>query len=467
MNDYPQTAVDTAQSALDFRDANPDMDCGTRVGWTRANQIANREMLSEDVIRRTFAFLSRGKTFDTGSFTDEDGNYSCGSIMYAAWGGDSMLEWSRQIVEQINEEAQSIEIKGGIGAFYNDAEYFDYKVSQLDSSKPLNVYIDSLGGSFYDAISMYHTLSNYKGHTTAIYSGLCASAATIVAAGCNEIVMTDASAILIHKVMNYVDIEGYLNGDDIQDIITQLKKVKKDTDTLSSLAASIYAKKTGKTVEEMLKQMKSDSWILPEDAMQLGLVDRIVETQSTKAQDAIEQLQNKIQSVEMANSVSLPSIFNKTKTEKKMNLLDNIKNWFLNEGQDETTASEKAAALLASIEDNVKSHIQNNIKQEVEGVKAEFVSTATVEDVKATITTQEETLNSTKEQIAALKDEFKNELVELQTTIKELRNEISAQKLDNRKEETVNNGEVPTAKPAKELSDIDRKFANFAMQLRK
>ncbi len=41
-NDYPQAAVNNAQRALDFREENG-TDCGTPVGWARANQIAGKE----------------------------------------------------------------------------------------------------------------------------------------------------------------------------------------------------------------------------------------------------------------------------------------------------------------------------------------------------------------------------------------------------------------------------------------
>ena len=39
--DYPQAASDNAQRALDFREENG-TDCGTPVGWARANQISSR-----------------------------------------------------------------------------------------------------------------------------------------------------------------------------------------------------------------------------------------------------------------------------------------------------------------------------------------------------------------------------------------------------------------------------------------
>ena len=109
-NDYPQAAVNNAQRALDFREKNG-TDCGTPVGWARANQIAGKENLSDETLVRTYSFLSRAKTYDQGKFTDEDGKEICGSIMYAAWGGDEMLRWAKRTIEGMEENKNERHIK--------------------------------------------------------------------------------------------------------------------------------------------------------------------------------------------------------------------------------------------------------------------------------------------------------------------------------------------------------------------
>ena len=54
--DYPQSATNAAKRALKWRDEHPDDDCGTRVGWARANQLAKREPISEETIARMASF---------------------------------------------------------------------------------------------------------------------------------------------------------------------------------------------------------------------------------------------------------------------------------------------------------------------------------------------------------------------------------------------------------------------------
>lgn len=106
-DNYPKAASENAQRALDFREENG-TDCGTPVGWARANQLASRESISDDVLVRTYSFLSRAKVYDQGRFTDEEGKEICGSIMYAAWGGDEMLRWAERTIEQMEENKRHI-----------------------------------------------------------------------------------------------------------------------------------------------------------------------------------------------------------------------------------------------------------------------------------------------------------------------------------------------------------------------
>ena len=102
-NNYPKAASDNAARALKHREENGS-DCGTPVGWTRANQLANRETISDEILVRTYSFLSRAKVYDQGDFVDSEGKEICGSIMYAAWGGDEMLRWAKRTIEQMENE---------------------------------------------------------------------------------------------------------------------------------------------------------------------------------------------------------------------------------------------------------------------------------------------------------------------------------------------------------------------------
>ena len=50
-NDYPQSATNNAKKAIKYKEENG-TSCGTKVGWTRAGQLARRENITRDTIAR-------------------------------------------------------------------------------------------------------------------------------------------------------------------------------------------------------------------------------------------------------------------------------------------------------------------------------------------------------------------------------------------------------------------------------
>ena len=100
--DYPQSATNAARRALEWRDSHPDNDCGTRVGWARANQLAKREPISEETIARMASFARH--------LQHEDIPYSegCGGLMVDAWGGRAGIEWASRKLEDIREKQSGV-----------------------------------------------------------------------------------------------------------------------------------------------------------------------------------------------------------------------------------------------------------------------------------------------------------------------------------------------------------------------
>jgi HK97 family phage prohead protease len=111
-NDYPEAATNNAKRALKYKEENGS-DCGTPVGWARANQLANRERVSRDTITRMASFKRHQQNKDVPY--DE----GCGGIMWDAWGGSAGIEWAISKLNQIdnkksmiyNYKHQSIDIK--------------------------------------------------------------------------------------------------------------------------------------------------------------------------------------------------------------------------------------------------------------------------------------------------------------------------------------------------------------------
>jgi hypothetical protein len=93
--DYPQEASENAKIALRYAEENGWGSCGTPVGKARANQLANREPISEETISRMASFARQR---ENGQKELGDG---CGRLMWLAWGGDAGVDWAQRKLESI------------------------------------------------------------------------------------------------------------------------------------------------------------------------------------------------------------------------------------------------------------------------------------------------------------------------------------------------------------------------------
>lgn len=100
--DYPQGATNNARRMLEWREkyGRDQVTAGTPTGWTRANQLANREALSLSTVKRVHSFLARHKEnakidpkFKDTPWKDK------GYVAYNLWGGAAMVSWAKRISE--------------------------------------------------------------------------------------------------------------------------------------------------------------------------------------------------------------------------------------------------------------------------------------------------------------------------------------------------------------------------------
>ena len=102
-NDYPQAAVENAKRALNWiKEYGRDVvRAGTQIGLIRANQIANRENLSLDTVKRIKNFLTRQeKNSDINPIYKGTPWKDKGYVAYLLWGGDEMMAWVNKKIRQ-------------------------------------------------------------------------------------------------------------------------------------------------------------------------------------------------------------------------------------------------------------------------------------------------------------------------------------------------------------------------------
>ena len=76
--------------------------CATAVGKETARILAAGETLSDNRVKRMFSFLSRAETY-----YNPDDTEACGTISYLLWGGKTAHSWSREKVEQMENDERT------------------------------------------------------------------------------------------------------------------------------------------------------------------------------------------------------------------------------------------------------------------------------------------------------------------------------------------------------------------------
>jgi len=84
-----------ARRGLDIRSNSPaSRRGGTAVGLARARQFSQGRGVTLDVVKRTYSFLSRARTYY------KSGSRTPGTQAYLLWGGPSGLAWARKILQR-------------------------------------------------------------------------------------------------------------------------------------------------------------------------------------------------------------------------------------------------------------------------------------------------------------------------------------------------------------------------------
>lgn len=127
------------------------------------------------------------------------------------------------------------------------------------------VEINSGGGEIFAASEIYTALRNYAGGVHIRIVGLAASAASIIAmAGESE--MTPTGMMMIHNVQTSAD------GDYRQ--MEHTAGVLRDA---NHAIISAYVAKTGRPEAEIAAMMDAETWVTADRAVELGLVDRVMQ----------------------------------------------------------------------------------------------------------------------------------------------------------------------------------------------
>ncbi|SVB41224.1 uncharacterized protein METZ01_LOCUS194078 [marine metagenome] len=150
-------------------------------------------------------------------------------------------------------------------------------LAREDDEKDIMMYINSPGGSVTAGLAIYDTMKLIKPDVSTVCIGLAASMGTVLLTGGAQgkrMALPNAT-VHLHQVMGGA--EGQASDIEIQ---------ARETLRLQSILRNILTEATGQTMKQIEKDTDRDFWLDAESAKKYGLIDRILEKESTTPSSA-------------------------------------------------------------------------------------------------------------------------------------------------------------------------------------
>lgn len=153
---------------------------------------------------------------------------------------------------------------------------FSDQLAQVTASR-LTVKINSPGGSLFAGIAIGNMIRAHPAHVTSRVVGLAASIASVIMLAGDEIVIEAGGQVMCHDAL------GMLCGN-----AADAREFADFLDRQSDNLADAYAARTGGTREEWRARMVKESWFMADEAVAVGLADRVAEYPRKKSGDEDE-----------------------------------------------------------------------------------------------------------------------------------------------------------------------------------
>ena len=134
------------------------------------------------------------------------------------------------------------------------------------NGEDVTVLINSPGGDMTVGAEIRSMLRRYPGKTTALFQGYGASAATLAASGCSEITSEPGALLCYHNPVSGA--QG-----DYKDMALASEALRNARDCILEMYT---ARKSSRSQEELAALMDKNIYISPSQALEYGLLDKIV-----------------------------------------------------------------------------------------------------------------------------------------------------------------------------------------------
>ena len=197
--------------------------------------------------------------------------------------------------KQTDTDPAVLSIFDDIGAFGVSAKSFlnDLASAQGDS---VRVEINSPGGDVFAGLAIYNGLRNSGKKVNVRVLGLAASAASLVAMAGDTIEMPENSFMMVHNPWGF----AMGGASDMRDTADMLDK-------LGASLASTYAKRTGKSAEEITALLDAETWMSAAEAVDAGFATAVISEVPVKAAFDLDRLPANVRAAYASAKASAPA----------------------------------------------------------------------------------------------------------------------------------------------------------------
>ncbi|WP_224483950.1 ATP-dependent Clp endopeptidase proteolytic subunit ClpP [Robertkochia aurantiaca] len=141
-------------------------------------------------------------------------------------------------------------------------------LESTDSSKDIQIYINSPGGSVYAGLGIYDTMQYIKPDVATICTGMAASmGAVLLCAGeKGKRSALPHARVMIHQPLS----GGQGQASDIEIMANEVLKIKEEL-------YQIIAKHSGQSVDKVTDDSDRDYWMKAKEAKEYGMIDEVLE----------------------------------------------------------------------------------------------------------------------------------------------------------------------------------------------
>lgn len=183
-----------------------------------------------------------------------------------------------KVTAQANEtQPARLDLFGVIGGgFWEegfDENSFKDAMSVVKETQPLDIFLNSPGGSVFVGIAILNLLKQHKGTIRIYVMGIAASAATLITSAPNaRVIMPTGSMLMVHAPRLSA---SSMTAKQLKDAGIALEKIEESV-------KQIYVEKTGMKAEDLAEMISHETYMTAAEAVAKGFADEVDTTQKVE-----------------------------------------------------------------------------------------------------------------------------------------------------------------------------------------